>query len=366
MPTAPDELKQLRTFAKRRLANPHGQQLCHFLDGEPWQEALKDQLLVPEDMSLGFYTPFWADYTEEQQLALNHWVYLQKYLRISTGERFVITSNLCVADLLESEEPEVAGLLRLETEEERDHIAAFERIRTGIARHHGIEGLRLPSKPLRDFITSPRMLRFIFRHFGADFVLTYYLGRGIANHMGKAFEVRLADLHGGHRSFTGLSRLHTVDENRHMAVSRMMAACTHALISRRRHSGPLYEALNEELRHATIGYTLSDRLTKAQERAMSQLALPRMRALRGVPRERLEETIDAHFTGLSGMERAKNAYMPRFNQRLLDRACLSLEEKRNLFELICSLQGNLRFFPEGYVPGGGPVPQAPGLAHLAS
>jgi hypothetical protein len=353
VPTVPDELQQLRTFAKRRLANPHGQQLCHYLDGVAWEDALRDRLLVPEDMSLGFYTPFWADYTEEQRLALNHWVYILKYYRISDGERFVITTNQCVADFLQGAEPEVAGLLRLEVEEERDHIASFERVRAGLARRHGFEGLRMPVKPLRALVTSPRMLRFIVRHFGADFIVTYYLGRGVVNHMGKAFETRVADLDlgVGHRSFTGLSQLHTVDENRHMAVSRMMAACTYALISERSHTGPLYEALNEAMRHSMVGYTLSDSLTKSQERAMSRLVLPRMKALRDVPLERLEETIDTHFTGLSGMERAKNAYMPRFNQRLFDRACLSLEEKRDLFELLCSLQGNLRFFPEGYVPG---------------
>jgi hypothetical protein len=169
--------------------------------------------------------------------------------------------------------------------------------------------------------------------------------------MGKAFETKVADLDEGAGPIAGLARFHTVDENRHMAVSRMMAACTYALVSRRGHTGPLYEALNHALQHSTITYTLSDQLTKTQERAMSRLVLPRMTALRSVPRERLEATIDAHFTGLSGMERAKNAYMPRFNQRLLERACLSPEEKRDWFELITALQGNLRFFPEGYVPG---------------
>src|SRR5512145_3337491 len=98
-------------------------------------------------MSLGFYTPFWADYTEAQRLALNHWVYILKYYRISDGERFVLPTNACVADFLQGVDPEVAGLLRLEVEEERDHIAAFERVLAGLARHHGFEGVRMPVKP---------------------------------------------------------------------------------------------------------------------------------------------------------------------------------------------------------------------------
>jgi hypothetical protein len=359
--TGSEELQQLRHFAKRRLANPHGQQLCHYLDGAAWEEALHDRLLVPEEMSLGFYTPFWADYTEEQRLALNHWVYLMKYYRISDGERFVIEANLAVVDFLQELEPEVAGLLRLESEEERDHIAAFERVRAGASRRHGFEWMRMPVKPLRKVVISPRTLRFLLRHFGADFIATYYLGRGLLNHQGKGFETQVASLHHGHPAFTGLSRFHTVDENRHMAVSRMMAASTYTLVSRRAHTGPLYEALNQALRHTVVGYTLSARLTLQQERAMSLLVLPRMRALRGVPRERLEATVDAHFSGVSGMQRAENAYMPRFNQRLVERACLSLEEKQALVALIRSLQGNLRFFPEGYVPGREPSEGLPPL-----
>ena len=43
--------------------------------------------------------------------------------------------------------------------------------------------------------------------------------------------------------------------------------------------------------------------------------------------------------------------MPKFNQRLLDRAGLTPEEKQVWFSLLVSLQRNLRFFPDGYAPG---------------
>jgi hypothetical protein len=47
-----EELKRLRAFATRRLANPHGQQLGQYLDGVDWQVALADRALVPWEMSL--------------------------------------------------------------------------------------------------------------------------------------------------------------------------------------------------------------------------------------------------------------------------------------------------------------------------
>jgi hypothetical protein len=357
MPDALDlvtnELRQLRSFAKRRLAQPHGQQLREYLDGVRWEDSARGRLLVPEEMSLGFHTPWWVHYGEEQRLALNHWIYMLMYYRISDGERFVVLANAAVADFLQGLEPEVAGLLRLEVEEELDHIEAFERVRAVLTRLHGVEGLRMPVKPLRPYLVAPRTLRFLTRHFGADFLAAYYLGRGIVNHLGKAFETQVEAVDGGTSALARMSHLHTVDENRHMAVSRMMAACAHGLVERRRHTSALYEALHHALQNVMVTYTLSDRLTKSQERAMSSHVLPRMRALREVPREQLEATIDAHFTGLNGLERVRNTFMPRFNQRLMERACLDPGDKRDWFELITSMQGNLRYFPGDYVPGMG-------------
>ncbi|WP_434391021.1 hypothetical protein [Melittangium boletus] len=349
------ELRQLRAFAKRRLVGPRGPGLMDFLDGARWEDVAWDRPLVPEPLSLGFHTPWWALYDEEQRLALNHWIYMLMYYRISDGERFVVASNRAVADFLDGVDADVAGLLRLEADEEEDHIAAFERVRAVLTRRHGVEGLRMPVKPLRPYLVSRRTLRFLCERFGADFVASYYLGRGIVNHLGKAFETQVETVDAGASALARLSHLHTVDENRHMAVSRMMAACTHGLVERRKHTSALYEALHHGLQHVMVRYTLSDSLTKRQERAMSLHVLPRMRALRHVPPEQLEATIDAHFTGLNGLERVRNTFMPRFNQRILERACLAPEDKRDWFELITSLQGNLRYFPAHYVPGLGPA-----------
>ena len=89
---AVDELGRLRAFARRRLANPHGQQLCHHLDQTPWEASLADAPLVPWEMSLGFHTAAWRGLSDEQRLALNHWTYVMMYFRIGDGERFVVLS----------------------------------------------------------------------------------------------------------------------------------------------------------------------------------------------------------------------------------------------------------------------------------
>ena len=350
---AVEELARLRAFASRRLANPHGEQLCHHLDGGGW--TIGDAPLAPWEMSLGFSTPYWARLDEAQRLALNHWTYVMMYFRISDGERFVVLVNRAIADLLAQAEPQLAALLRLEAEEEVDHIAAFARVLDAVRQRHQMASLRLPVKPLRPFIVSKPAVKFLVNTFGADFITTYFLGRGIVNHMGKAFETRVADLPGA-SPLTRLSLLHTVDENRHMAVSRMMAACTYRLVERRQSKSALYAALHQAMREATITYTFSDRITTGQERAMSQRALPQMKALGALPRQTLRAMVDAHFDGVTGLEHAKNEFMPKFNQRLLERAGLSPEEKRAWFSLLVSLQRNLRFFPEGYQPGASAEP----------
>lgn len=350
---AQEELGKLRAFAARRLAHPHGEQLCHFLDVPGWDDALGDRPLVPWDMSLGFHTAHWAGFSDEVKLALNHWTYAMMYFRIGDGERFVVTVNRVVGEALSSVEPQLAALFHLEAEEEVDHIAAFGRVFGALQRRHGFEGVTMPVKPLRPVLVSKAAVRFLTRAFGADFVAAYFLGRGLVNHMGKAFAMGIQAFDEVPAPLRRLSLLHTVDENRHMAVSRMMAACTYALAWERRARGPLYDALNEGLQRTMVRYTFSDTITTGQERAMSRRALLRMKTLGAVPRDVLSATIDAHFAGVTGIEAAKNAFMPRFNQRLLDRAGLSPREKQVWFELLVSLQRHLRFFPDGYTPGTG-------------
>lgn len=354
---ATEELARLESFAARRLANPHGQQLCHHLDGTEWKKAITAGPLAPWEMSLGFHTPHWESLDEAQRLALNHWTYVMMYFRIGDGERFVVLVNEAIASFFDETRPQVGALMRLEAHEERDHIEAFARVLDAVRAHHEMTSLRLPVKPLRPLIVSRPAVKFLVRAFGADFVTTYFLGRGIVNHMGKAFETRIAELDAA-TPLTKLSMFHTVDENRHMAVSRMMAACTYRMLDARREHGAVYQALHDAVTKATITYTFSDRITTAQERAMSHRALPQMKALRSLGAQRLRELVDAHFDGVTGIEHAKNEFMPKFNQRLLDRACLSAGEKRVWFDLLVSMQRNLRFFPEGYAPGAGSPAEA--------
>ena len=54
---AVEELARLRGFAKRRLANPNGQQLCHHLDQTPWEAAIADAPLPAVTLAGGGGNP---------------------------------------------------------------------------------------------------------------------------------------------------------------------------------------------------------------------------------------------------------------------------------------------------------------------
>jgi hypothetical protein len=340
-------LGQLERFARARVRDPRGRELCAHLGHGLDEATLTADPWVPEDFALGYHTPHWRHLNDEQRLALNHWTYFMMYFRIAGGEVFVLHANGAIADFLDSHAPDVAALLRLENHEERDHLRAFATLREVLARRWGLEGMRVPVKPARRVAISPRVLRWLTGQLGADFIVTYYLGRGIVNHMGKGFETAIS--HDRHNAAVvrELSRLHTIDENRHMAVSRMMAECAFELAERRGQRNRLYAKMTRGLRRAMVWHTLSDQTTTAQERAMSRRALGRVPVLRPLGSHGIAALIDDHFSTLTGIERAKNATMGPFNDRILARSCISNEDKRQWREQITANQGRLRFFGDG-------------------
>ncbi len=91
---------------------------------------------------------------------------------------------------------------------------------------------------------------------------------------------------------------------------------------------------------------------------MSQRMVPQMKSLAGLDSNTLRVCIDAHIDDVTGIEHPNSEFMPRFNQRLMDRACLSADEKRRWFDLLNSSQRNRQFFPAGWKPGDGLADEA--------
>ena len=341
---AGEALDRLRRHAHKRNRAPHLGLEKH---ARAHAGALRlDDWLVPERMSLGYTTPFWAELREEERLALNHWIHAFMYTRIVEGEEYVIAANRVVAQTLRDRErePAISALLDREADEEVDHIAAFRAVRAALFERHGLSGMRLHRKPARALMLSPRTIRALIRLLGAEFVATYYTGRGIANHMGKAFEQPTARERTRNAALQQLTELHTIDESQHMAVSHLMSACAHEVLPTPG-LGRIRRRFSRLVQWLTVAYTFSDRVSKGHERLLTLTAVERLRALRGRTPAFRRALVEAHFRAESGIEQARNAHMPGLNERLLARADLAPEDKALWRRTLRQNQGNLRFLP---------------------
>jgi hypothetical protein len=338
-----EALERLRQHARKRLAGEHHPLLAQ---ARRTVDALRlDDWLVPEAMSLGYHTPYWEALSEQERLACNHWIYVLMYTRICEGEEYVINANLVFADAIAPHEPQVADLLRREAAEEVDHIASFRAVRQAVLARHGVDRpLPTHAKLARGVLIHPRAIRALIRAFGADFLVTYFGARGIANHMGKAFEQPVGATESKNRGARELSLLHTIDESQHMAVSHLLSACGREVLPLAPRRG---RALSRLMQRTTIGYTFSEKLSKGHEEALTWSAVRRLPALAARPRWFLRELVRSHFTLPHGIERSRNASMPRLNARLIEAVALPAEDRELWRRTLVRNQGNLRFLPEG-------------------
>lgn len=338
-------LAQFRRFINVRLTTPSKSNFLAYVEKEVLPQTFLQDLLIPEEMTLGYYTEYYQELTEEEKLALNHWIYFLHYYRIRNGERFVVQSNNAVGRFVQKDAPEVTQLLALENKEEEDHIAAFSQVLEHIAEHYQFQHLSIPEKPAQQLIRSRRVLDFTAKFFGVDYVIAYFLGRGIINHMGQAFESDIGRLKTTNAQVHKLSFFHTVDESKHMAFSHYMTNVARDVLPKA-FSRPVYPLLHYFLRRFLVIYTFSDEITKKQEKAMSLKILPQLAPLKQRSHTFLNQLVEAHFKSLSGVERSKNAKIGKQNQKILAESALSLPHKKQWKKWMETYAGNLQFFPE--------------------
>lgn len=343
MSAAVDKLRRLAT--KRVASEQH--LLCDYLRRELPAGPRADAPLVPDGFAIGRRTPYWEVLGEEERLALDHWTWALMYTRIGDGEEFVRLANRVLADALRPGAPEVADLVAREAAEERDHIDAFARMRDQVCARLGVAGLRQPKKPARKLLVNERTIRALLAAFGVEFVITYFVARGVANHMGMGFERPVADQAGDNLAAHRLSLLHTQDESQHMAVSRLMAAAARDLFPHRGAlgTGPLGRAASRRLQRTVAHYTFSETVSKALERRVCHLFVPRLRPLRRRSPDFVRALVDAHFDAESGIEASRNRILGKLNRRLLDEAALPPADRRLWEETLTANQQHLRFVP---------------------
>ncbi|MEZ6186546.1 MAG: hypothetical protein R3F62_16245 [Planctomycetota bacterium] len=354
-PRSQDALGRLEKLAKKRVGR-EGPSLARIAASA----ALRfDDWLVPEEYSVGYHTPLWEALSEAERLALNHWVYCLHYNKIVRGERMALVANYLFADAIEAQAPHVAALLRHEAEEERDHIAAFSRTTSRIYAHYGVPGRFTGDKRGHVYVRNRLVVGWLLRTFGVDFIATYFTGRGIANHLGKGYELPLCRYRTSNAAVQELSLLHTQDESNHMAASHLITAASPECLPVHRRS-PWNRAGARLVLKATAVMTFSEAIVERVHREATLGALCCMRVFDGRSTAFLRELVRAHYAQPTGIQRSINTQLARSTERLLAGAALEPADRALWAETLVRNQGHLRFLGDDVARGwaGGGAPQS--------
>jgi len=337
-PRSRDALGRLERLAKKRV----GRSGPLLADYAAQLRIRFDDWLVPESWSVGYYTPLWESLSEAERLACNHWVYCLHYNKIVRGERMAVVANSVIADGVEPLAPHVAALLRHEAEEELDHIAGIGRTLAAIYDHYGIDRRFTGDKLGHGLVRNRPVVSRLLKAYGVDFVATYFTGRGLANHLGKGYELPLCRYRTSNAPVQELSLLHTQDESCHMASSHLISAAAPECLPIHRRS-PLNRAGSRLVLRATAVMTFSESIIERVHRDATLGAFCSMRAFDGRSTGFLRELATSHFAQPTGVQRSINTQLARPTRRLLDGAALDPADRALWERLLVQNQGHLRF-----------------------
>ena len=346
-----EAVDRLKRYARKRIADDEEDLLTDYVGDilHKRGDAVFNDLLAPEHCSFGFRTPYFADFNERQRLALNHWAHRMQYRKITDGEKFLLVVNGLIVDLIEPGAPEIAELLRRESDEERDHIAAFTLLGQNTERFYGYDHVRFPTKPLRHVFVSRPFCRWLTGYFGSDFMVAFFLGRGIANHLGKGFELAVASTGtSSNQALHHLTHLHSLHENHHTGVSTLLSSCAHDVACQEEKRGVIRDIMVELMHRAVVWSTFAHKPTRTNQTQLSYLALRAMPAFRDRDDAFLQELVRSHFAAESGVEAVQNAHIPKLNARLVRNAQMRPDLKRKWVSNMRRDPGNQTWFPSGW------------------
>ena len=209
-------------------------------------DACKDEYWNPEQFSLLWGTPLWAEATEAQRIKLNQLYWVAYYSQIISAEIATIFFNQTSAAGLYGIEDfrTVCDMLDLESSQERAHIGAFKTI--GEAVEASVFGERVFTYPMR----TPYAETMIFadsgpfkrlwknlqlRSFGmlssgnAFLASQYFMIRGIRTLNGKIVQHQLSQYYSKHEDQanapipSAISYYHFLDESYHFSSSTIIS-----------------------------------------------------------------------------------------------------------------------------------------------
>lgn len=338
-----DAAEQLLRLAHRRTKDiDHGPSLLSYVLNHRSKLRL-DALILPEDWTLGYYTPYYADLREEEKIALNHWIYCVYYTRFSRGEVYVCRANAILGNAIAPYQPAIARLLQLESQEEQDHIQSFACIIDTILDQHGLNKLAARQKRFATTLSHRRCISSLWKLFGIDYVVTYFLARGITNHQGVGYERPIAR-QAGNPAIAKISKLHAGHESQHMAVSNLMSQAARELLPKpKKPRSSAYRRAYSTFQQLIASYAFGEKHGNALEIACAERNLHRMPALRNRPRAFLKALIQEHYAGTTGLQRSQNRTMARDNARILRLAAIPEHDQALWDATLRRVQGHAHY-----------------------
>lgn len=245
MPTTTQALQGLRRYCKMAMRHSHRQYESHGPLLGHAQAAMSDPQVwshrwVPEDFDLtdAASHPVWQGFDHAQKLAWNHLQWTLDYSTVAQGERQIIVLNRQAVRAYRDLMPEVVELEERECFEEIDHVSAFEVVFEAVRRRY-MPRVRKPASAvaasgfrsdLGNRLTRRALGRLAHHLLGANFPTLFFLARGMKTHGFKPFENAIAAYEPGHVGLREVSRLHRLDESRHMATALQLARLSNQVL----------------------------------------------------------------------------------------------------------------------------------------
>lgn len=203
-------INRLNKIAYKALGQSHGQRLLFNKINRSKLNINFNKLIIDKSFVIGKD----LNLSEKQQLFLNHLTYYIHFYRTAGAELIAIYNNKAIAKNLS--EDHLKKYLLLEVAEEYDHIKTFKYLMHEFCENYQLSSNRIKNKFLNKLSYNDFINNMLIKIFGPQYMCSYFLARGVFNHLGYHFEKHIIP---ENNLIYEISKLHIIDEKRHTAVS---------------------------------------------------------------------------------------------------------------------------------------------------
>jgi hypothetical protein len=330
--------KQLCALSKKALSSNHSERLLWTVLEKNKFKIDFNSFFLPEELSIGYNTEYYKSFNEEQKVFLNQLSYYITYFRIGGAEQIAVVNNTLLSKYITDDH--LKRYLLLESAEEVDHIKTFKKILDSFQSHYGIAHLKPKNKITNKISNSNKVMDLFIRSFGIEYGITYFVSRGIFNHMGSTFENEVLKESKKSSVIHEISKLHVIDEARHTGTSSLFSEVLDMCSSRafqqpKSHIRKIYPFLEENI----LKSSFDEKMAKNIERNIAIKFMNGIKLFDNLDRNEINQICKSHFNSLTELERFKNMEVPQKNLKVINKSLLNENSKESWKAQLGSLSG---------------------------